>query len=104
MNGHLDLMNLLLYILFMKVLNFYLQTLSAMRSKGNSLPTGAWDLNLEHRTRNWKSVQLIKVMGTRVYLKIEITVTTFMQPMPILTLPSTKSFLRSNPFRHTHIL
>ena len=44
----------------------------------------------------------IKVMCTRVYL--ERTVTRFMQPMPILTPPSTKSFLGSNPFRPAHIL
>ena len=47
------------------------------------------------------AVQL-KVMGTLVYL--EIAVTRFMQPMPILTPPNTKSFLGSNPFRPTHIL
>ena len=40
-------------------------------------------------------VSLSKVTGTRVYL--EITVTRFMQPMPIPTPPSTKSFLGSNP-------
>ena len=34
-----------------------------------------------------------KVMGTRIYL--EITVTRFMQPMPILTPPSTMSVLGS---------
>jgi len=44
----------------------------------------------------------VKVTGTCVYL--EITVTRFMQPMPILTPPSTKLFLWSNPFRPTHIL
>jgi len=44
----------------------------------------------------------IKVTGTRIDL--EMVVTRFMQPMPILTPPSTKSFLGSNPFRPTHIL
>jgi len=43
-----------------------------------------------------------KVTGTCVYL--EIAVTRFMQPMPILTPPSTKSFLGLNPFRPAHIL
>ena len=42
----------------------------------------------------------IKVTGTCVYLKM--TVTRFMQPMPILT-PSTKSVRGSNPFRPAHI-
>ena len=51
---------------------------------------------------NCYSYYNIKVTGTCVYL--EITVTRFMQPMPILTLPSTKSVLGSNPFRPTHIL
>ena len=47
-------------------------------------------------------LRYIKVMGIRVYL--EITVTRFMQPMSILTPPSTKSVLGSNPFRSTYIL
>ena len=44
----------------------------------------------------------IKITGTRIDL--EIAVTRFIQPMPILTPPSTKSFLGSNPFRPAHIL
>jgi len=48
------------------------------------------------------SSQNFKVTGTCIYL--EITVTRFMQPMPILTPTSTKLFLGSNPFRPTHIL
>ena len=44
----------------------------------------------------------LKVMGTWVYL--QITVTRFMQLMPILIPPSTKSFLGSNPFRRAHVL
>ena len=46
----------------------------------------------------------VKVTGTHVYL--EITITRFMQPMPIHTPLSTKLLLGSNPFRPTciHIL
>ena len=44
----------------------------------------------------------LKVTATRVDL--EIAVTRFMQPMPILTPLSNKSFLGSNPFGPAHIL
>ena len=54
------------------------------------------------RAANGSSYRNLKVTGTRVYL--EITVTRFMQPMPILTPPSPKSVLGSNPFRPAHIL
>ena len=54
------------------------------------------------RTQQLHPVLLLKVTGTRVYL--EITVTRFMQPMPILTPPSTKLVLGSNPFRPAQIL
>jgi len=43
-----------------------------------------------------------KVTGTHIYL--EITVTRFMQPMLILTLPSTKLFLGLNLFSLAHTL
>jgi len=44
----------------------------------------------------------INVTGTCVYL--ETIVTRFMQPMPILALPSTKSFLGLNQFIPAHML
>jgi len=44
----------------------------------------------------------LKATGTCIYL--EITVTRFIQSMPILTPPSSKLVLGSNPFSLAHIL
>ena len=52
-----------------------------------------------HRFRLWDTE--IKVVGTRVCHAI--TVTRFMQPMPILTLSRLKSMLGKNLFRPTHM-